>query len=304
MKVNIIGFKLSAHTFGPDKEPTDVVEIYIDGKELSDIISCSLPLWPSELYTSLMRVYALKDEPVNIRVCCCGCVGCCDTEVHIDETEHFVIWYDFIQNCEYRDPDVLFAFEKKQYYTEVDKIIQWMESRRLAYYIGNVFTVWSDELRFNYLAENLSSLCILKSDFNPKVYSGREEVLKVLKYKLLDRSYDQKENGNYLYRIDYDNRELQEQGYNEWFLELGYYEKPHDIVMYVLFKTDDEGRINEILLSRNKEWFHPVFWYPWNQEQLKQSGDSPENVQKGTQSPDRDRRLASCKLLWTREPDE
>ena len=55
MKANKIGFKLSAQTFGPDKEPTDVVEIYIDGKKLSDIIRCTFPLWPSELYSSLMR---------------------------------------------------------------------------------------------------------------------------------------------------------------------------------------------------------------------------------------------------------
>lgn len=301
MKVNKIGFKLSAHTFGPDKEPTDVVEIYINGKNLSDIISCSLPLWPSELYTSLMRVYSLKDEPVNICVCGCGCVGCGDTEVHIDETEHFVIWYGFIQNYEYIDSDVLFVFEKRQYYNEVDNILRWIESERLAYYIGNVFTVWSDELRFNYLAENLSSLCVLKSDFNPEVYSGREEVLKVLKHKLLDKSYDQKESGNYLYRMCGYKGEMQERGYNKWYLELGYHEKPHDVVMYILFKTDDEGRINEIFLSRNKEWFHPVYWYPWNQEQLKQSGDIPESKQTGTQSPDRDRRLARYELLWTRE---
>ncbi len=55
MKANKIGFRLSAETFGPDTEPTDVVEIYIDDNKLSDLITCNLPLWPSELYTSLMR---------------------------------------------------------------------------------------------------------------------------------------------------------------------------------------------------------------------------------------------------------
>ena len=266
MKANKISFKLSAETFGPDTEPTDVVEIYIDDTNLSDIISCSFPLWPSELYASLMRTFFLKDEPVNIFVCGCGCVGCGDTEVHIDETEHFVIWYGFIHDRKCVDSDVLFVFEKKQYYTEVDKILRWMESRRLAYYIGNVFTVWSDELRFNYLAENLSSLCVLKSDFNPRVYSGREEVLTALKHNLLSGSYEKKVKGNYLYRINEDKQELQEIGYNEWCLELCHHEKPHDVVMFVLFKTDDEGRIEEILLSRNKEWFHPVYWYSRNPE--------------------------------------
>ena len=260
MKANKIGFKLSAETFGPDKEPTDVVEIYIDGEKLSDLISCSLPLWPSELYKSLMRVYALKDEPVNICVCGCGCVGCGDTEVHIDETDHFVIWHDFISDRKRIDSDVLFIFEKKQYYTEIDKILQWDESRRLAYYIGNVFTVWSDELRFNHLAENLSSLCVLKSDCNSRVYSGRDEVLKVLKHNLLDGSYERKREENYFYRMCGYREEMQERGYNKWYLELGYHENPNEVVMYILFKTDEAGLIKELLLSRNKEWFHPVFW--------------------------------------------
>lgn len=304
MKANKIGFKLSSEIFGRDKNPTDVVEIFIDGKNLSDIISCSLPLWPEELYTSLMRVYSLKDEPVNICVCGCGCVGCGDTEVHIDETDHFVIWHGFLYDHKCIDSDVLFIFEKKQYYIEVDKILQWIEDRRLAYYIGNIFTIWSNELRFNYLADNLSSLCVLKSDFNSKVYSGRDEVLKVLKHNLLDGSYERKREENYLYRMCSYKGELQERGYNKWYLELGYHENPHDVVMYILFKTDDDGRIEEILLSRNKEWFHPVYWHPWNQEQFKWSGDIPESKQKETQSPNQDRRLASFKLLWTREPDE
>ena len=34
MKVNKISFKLSKETFGCDKEPADVVEIYIDGDNL------------------------------------------------------------------------------------------------------------------------------------------------------------------------------------------------------------------------------------------------------------------------------
>ena len=243
MKVNKIGFKISAETFGPDTKPTDVVEIYIDGKKLSDIIRCTLPLWPSELYSSLMRTSFLKDEPVNICVCGCGCVGCGDTEVHIDETEHFVIWYDII--CSYKrvNPDVLFIFEKKQYYTEVDKILQWNENCRLAYYIGNVFTVWSDEFRYNHLANTLSSSCVLKSDFNSREYSGRDEVLKVLKQKLLDKSVDQKEKENYFYIMNGNKREIQEQGYNKWYLVLWRHENPDEVVMYILFKTDEEAQI-------------------------------------------------------------
>lgn len=43
--LNKISFKLSTETFGCDNEPTDVVEIYIDGDNLRKKISCGLPLW-------------------------------------------------------------------------------------------------------------------------------------------------------------------------------------------------------------------------------------------------------------------
>lgn len=65
---NKISFKLSTETFGCDKEPPDVVEIYIDGDKLCEKIPCGLPLWPSEIYTSLMRNCFLKDEPVYLYV--------------------------------------------------------------------------------------------------------------------------------------------------------------------------------------------------------------------------------------------
>ncbi len=275
MKVNKIGFRLSTETFGPNTEPTDVVEIYIDDNILDDFIPCMCPLWPSELYESLMRNFFLEDEPVNICVCGCGCVGCGDTEVHIEETERFVIWYDFINDRKRLDSELLFIFEKKQYYTEVDKILNWIEDGRLAYYIGNVFTVWSDDLRFNYLADNLHSLCVMKSDFNSRIYSGREEVLNILKHNLLDGSYEQKESKNYFYRM-YDRfwgmnngeREIQERGYNKWYFELCHYGNPNAVVMYILFKTDEDGKIKEILLSRNKDWFHPVYWSPRPPERI------------------------------------
>lgn len=67
MKVNKISFKLSTESFGCDKEPTDVVEIYIDNN-LRKIFHVDYHCGRQELYTSLMKL-VLKDEPVNIFVC-------------------------------------------------------------------------------------------------------------------------------------------------------------------------------------------------------------------------------------------
>ena len=260
MKINKISFKLSAETFGPDTEPTDVAGIYIDGENLCDIISCGLPLWPSELYMSLMRSCFLKDESVNIFVCGCGCVGCGDTEVHIDETEHFVIWYDFIKDLKHIEPDTIFVFEREQYYTEVDKILKWIEKQRLAHYIGNVFTIWSDEFRLKLLAENLSDTCILKCDFNSSKYMGKKNVLEALRNNLIIGDYERKEAENYLYRLHGYDSDMENRGYYKWYMELSYHERPHDIAMFVVFKKDIEGKIDEILLSRSTEWFKPVRW--------------------------------------------
>lgn len=88
-------------------------------------------------------------------------MGCGDTEVHIDETSKFVIWYDFIHDLKHTEPDVVFIFEREQYYTEVDKILQWNECQRLVCYIGNVFTVWSDNMRLNHLADYISCSCVM-----------------------------------------------------------------------------------------------------------------------------------------------
>ena len=60
----------------------------------------------------------------------------------------------------------------------------------------------------------------------------------------------------------------------------------------------------DVDLIRSMKYDTPFLAYrltPWDQEQLKQSGDNSESIQKATQSTVRDRRLASCKLLWTRE---
>lgn len=155
-------------------------------------ISCGLPLGPSGLYTSLMRSFFLEDEPVNIFVCCCGCVGCGDIEVHIDETERLVIWHDFIHDSTTIEFNQIFVFDREQYYSEVNKILEWVGDTRLVHYLGNMFTVWSDELRLRYLADNLSCSCALRYDFKLEIYFGREEVLNMLKLEFAEGTYKQK----------------------------------------------------------------------------------------------------------------
>lgn len=260
MQVNEISFRLTEETFGPDIKPTDVVEIDIDGRDLGKIISSGCPLWPEALYTSLMRVYALKGETVNIFVCGCGCVGCGDTEVRIEETDHFVIWYDFYKDGRLIETNRIFVFDKTRYYAEVDQILQWMEEKRLACYIGNVMTVWSDERRCEFLADSLSEFCALSCDFKEVRYEGKDAVMRALRRRFSEGDYQRKVTENYLYRIDAYRREAEEMGYQKWCLALCRHQKSQDVAMYVLFRTDTEGKICEILLSRNKEWFHPVCW--------------------------------------------
>lgn len=256
MKVNQISFALSSETFGPDTYPTDVVEIYIDGENLGDMIPCGCPMWPEELYTSLMRACFLKEDPVNIFVCGCGCVGCSDTEVYIEETEHFVIWHDFCYEGKFVAPGLIFVFDREQYYAEVDKILCWAKNQRLAYYIGNVFTVWSDELRFRLLADHMSDGCVLQCDFNGTAYRGKEAVLQVLRRHLLKEGYSCKVAENYFYRVlscsgrGNDNDEIKKHGYDPWYLQLYRHEDPDGLVMAVAFKVDAEGKISEILLRK------------------------------------------------------
>ena len=84
-----------------------------------------------------MRSFFLEDEPVNIFVCGCGCVGCGDTEVHIDETKRLVIWHDFIQDSKTIEFNQIFVFDREQYYSEVNKILEWVGDTRLVHYLGN-----------------------------------------------------------------------------------------------------------------------------------------------------------------------
>lgn len=75
---------------------------------------------------------------------------------------------------------MIFVFDREQYYSEVNKILEWAMIQDLFYYLGNVFTVWSDELRLRYLADNSSCSCASRYDFKSEIYFGREEVLNVL----------------------------------------------------------------------------------------------------------------------------
>ena len=45
---------------------------------------------------------------------------------------------------------------------------------------------------------------------------------------------------------------MKAKGYSDKFLELYHHENPTEAVMYVFYNTDSDGKINDILLRRNK----------------------------------------------------
>lgn len=89
-----------------------------------------------------------------------------------------------------------------------------------------MFTVWSDELRLRYLADNLSCSCALRYDFKSEIYFGREEVLNALKLEFAEGTYKQKETQNFFYRIGGFHRRMKAKGYSDKYLELYHHESP------------------------------------------------------------------------------
>lgn len=251
MKVNRISFHRTSVTFPGCVEPTEVFEIWIDDQKLSDIMPWAGPVWRDDLYPNLMRSPFLKAEAFLVAVCKCGCLGCADTKAHIDETENFVIWHDFI---EYDDtpvkPGLMFVFDRKQYFDAVDTILDGCEDRAL-YYMGDLLVSWRDKRRLKTVSEWLSDSCVLKFDFAPLQYTGRERVLEVLRQNLVGKCDIKKGCRDYVYETR-SSSALAGKGYYGWFLEIYHYEE-YECVVCVALKPNAKGKIDEILL-RDK-WF-------------------------------------------------
>ena len=113
--LDIIEFKLTQFTYGPDREPSNVAAIYVNGKSFIDIAEeGELPsatkngeagragnyVWTRvwELFDELTEVQDIDSndyyEP-RILDCGCGCFGCWPLHVKITETEDIVTWSGF-----------------------------------------------------------------------------------------------------------------------------------------------------------------------------------------------------------------
>ena len=142
--VDIIEFRLTCECYGPDTFPTPTVEIYINNENLREkVYDVELPfaeadkragiaghaghatITPSELYSSLHDDY-LEYDYVPIFGCGCGIVDCWPFEVAIDVGEKVVTWYGFNmyprENWDYSKLGS-FVFDKKQYFKEVDRLL-------------------------------------------------------------------------------------------------------------------------------------------------------------------------------------
>lgn len=73
-----------------------------------------------------------------------------------------------------------------------------------------------------------------------------------LKLEFAEGTYKQKETQNFFYRIGGSHGRMKAKGYSDKFLELYHHENPTEAVMYVFYNTDSDGKINDILLRRNK----------------------------------------------------
>ena len=154
--LDIIEFKLTQFTFGPDREPSNVAAIYVNGKSFIDIAEeGELPsatkngeagragnyVWTRvwELFDELTEVQDIdSDDYCEPRIldCGCGCFGCWPLHVKITETEDIVTWSGFYNPFK-TDPcysDLwdysgmrAYHFDKKQYRKELLKLYNWLD---------------------------------------------------------------------------------------------------------------------------------------------------------------------------------
>lgn len=95
--MNELRFEPRMFTFGSDKYPSPVADIYIDDENFLDRVHAYKEgpgfLYISELYDSLHN--PPDADGVLIAGCCCGVAECDPLYVHIGIGENVVVWYDF-----------------------------------------------------------------------------------------------------------------------------------------------------------------------------------------------------------------
>ena len=174
--MDTIEFKKGRQQYANDEKFTDVVEIFINGKNFLDNIhsyeeNCGIngghaPITFSELYDSLAELY--KEDSVPIYGCGCGYIDCCPIYISIDVGEKVVTLYDFEFPDEYGEMKIKsrpafgkFVFDKKQYFNEIAKLKHWTfgnsatieygdidcgEIKLILKKGGEIFNFWFDDL--------------------------------------------------------------------------------------------------------------------------------------------------------------
>lgn len=151
--LDTLKLKLTKCEFGFKAGPSTVVSIFINDKNLIDIVrEIELPYATKEGCPQIAGAYSglyafnLWDEMIKIRKpnvefppevldCTCGCQGCWPLSLKIKEKNDVIVWSDFenVYRTNLTNPDHNwdysklgpFTFDKEQYETEMQKLRQW-----------------------------------------------------------------------------------------------------------------------------------------------------------------------------------
>ena len=193
---DVLEFRLTGYRYGPECFPMAAVEIYINGENLREKvckqelpfaeqegnpgIAGHAPITPRELYQSLHDDYA-EEECVSILGCCCGVVDCWPLDVAIEVGKNVVTWYGFNmyhrKNWDYSSLGS-FVFDKQQYWSEVDKLLELEEQGRILF---ENFAVSFDAEKNGCAKMNLrlsDGLCYLHLSY---LYSPFDDILRMIK---------------------------------------------------------------------------------------------------------------------------
>ena len=193
---DVLEFRLTGYRYGPECFPMAAVEIYINGENLREKvckqelpfaeqegnpgIAGHAPITPRELYQSLHDDYA-EEECVSILGCCCGVIDCWPLDVAIEVGKNVVTWYGFNmyhrKNWDYSSLGS-FVFDKQQYWSEVDKLLELEEQGRILF---ENFAVSFDAEKNGCAKMNLylsDGLCYLRLSY---LYSPFDDILRIIK---------------------------------------------------------------------------------------------------------------------------
>lgn len=151
--MDTIEFKFTKFKYGADGFESDVVDIFVNGKNLLNAIhnyekryvedGGHVPITPYELYRSLARDYV--ESSVPIYGCGCGEVDCCPVYISVNIEGDTVIWHRFIFPDENfgtkkisRPSFGKFVFDKKQYFDAVGTLRDWLLNKAFNITYGGI----------------------------------------------------------------------------------------------------------------------------------------------------------------------